>query len=171
MADEYGAEHTDHQEEDSQVTLPRSQIRHLEEQAKKARQLEKEQAFRKAGLDPDAGPAKLLFNQYDDELDPDTIKSHADEFGITATTSEGSTPMNEGPTFSEQEQTMASTRRNLASNATPDDGSGEHPSATARREYEQSVERGASRDDALAGAFSTLASSAAQGDSRVLYRP
>lgn len=71
----------------------REHIKKLEQDAKAAREkaagaerlpeLERELAFRRAGIDPEDPKAKWLVKGYDGELSPDAIKAAAAEAGLT----------------------------------------------------------------------------------------
>lgn len=56
----------------------------LEREAKEAKALKRENAFLKAGINPDDPKAKWLVKGYDGELTPDAIKAAAVEAGVLA---------------------------------------------------------------------------------------
>lgn len=59
-----------------------SRIQELEGQVTEGVSARKELTFRKAGIDIDSGPGKLLAQTYDGDLDPEAVVTYAKEYGI-----------------------------------------------------------------------------------------
>lgn len=163
-------------EDPSRVTLSRDQIRSMERDAKKARLLEKENAFLKAGIDTETPLGALLFQAYDGPLEADAIR---DAWGKVAPApappAEGTPPASEAstPPADADQQAFQEERRRLAAGGTGDDGTSpdRDPRKVAIEDANRLMAEGKSRDEALAEAFSSIAGAAAAGDSRVIWSP
>lgn len=164
MADE---QNENQPQDDEQVTLNRSQIRSMEQDAKDARTLRKEMAFLKAGIDTDKGVGSLAFKSYDGEPTVEAVKAFAEEYGLTGTTE----PAEPVPTEATQgyapgETEATELRRAVSTGAGVDDGS-EHPSEAALRVGNEALKTRTS-EDALVAAIVTKATAAKNGDKRAL---
>lgn len=59
-----------------------AEIKALKQQVETSQTASRELAFVKAGIDTENGVGKLLAKTYDGELDPEAIKTYAQEYGI-----------------------------------------------------------------------------------------
>jgi len=59
-----------------------AEINNLKQQIDQGQGAQRELAFLKAGIDTETGPGKLLAKAYDGDLDPEAIKTYAQEYGI-----------------------------------------------------------------------------------------
>lgn len=157
------AEEENNQEEGQEEYVPRAQHE----------QTQRELAFLKAGVNTDTPMGKYFAQGYDGELDPESIKAEAQQVGLVQGEEEedNSQQTNNNPQLTAEEQNQANSRRNLATGGLPDTGEGEDPYQTARRTHSESIDAGASKDDALAAGIGQILSAAANGDERVMYRP
>lgn len=153
-------------------------LRNLRRKAKKADQLERENAegnaakrelaFLKAGVDTSTPIGQLYMNGYDGELDAEAIKAGYEALGMsTPTASENDEAFEPDEAGSTQE------RQSLASGATGD--TGETPPIPVRgmegraaRAGRDALANGAPREDAIGAMFGTLAGAAAEGDRTVI---
>lgn len=69
-----------------QLEAALARVTQLEQQNADLQSAGRELAFLKAGIDTENGVGKLLAKTYDGELDPESIKSYAQEYGIGSDT-------------------------------------------------------------------------------------
>lgn len=156
------------------VTLSRDQIRSMERDAKAARQAQRELAFVKAGIDTDSDLGRLFSTAYEGELDREAIQAAWAK--IAPAPAPPTDPVTEPPPSASTDPAAAEfeeERRRLAQGGAGDDGTppDRDPRKTAIEAGHKMMAEGHSRDEAMAQAFSDLASAAAAGDGRVIYTP
>lgn len=133
---------------------------------------QRELAFLKAGIDTNSPMAQYFVQGYSGELDPESIKEEATKVGlVSGEEEEEKTTENNNPDLTQEEKDQATNRRNLSTGALPDDNEGESPYAAARRTHKETIDAGASKDDALAAGIGKIFDAALNGDERVMYRP
>lgn len=121
----------------------------------------RELAFLKAGIDTSTGLGKLFAKSFEGDLDPEVIKAEAAELGIISVPDTGNDESDDADGSTEA-------RSNLASGATPDDGSGVHPAQAALAKAKKLQDDGASFERSAGGMVHDLAVAAMNGDRRVL---
>lgn len=171
------------QREDYLVKAPRSQIRTLQDQAKRGRdaetraeRAERELAFMRAGIDLTTERGQFFAQGYDGELTPEAIRAKAQTVGALdaapAPTEENAgeeadqatsdTPLEEG------EGDLSNVRNDLAQGAPADEQAPAEPYQEAERVYENAMAEGAPWRVAVGGAINSLANAAQRGDQRVI---
>lgn len=163
------------QNDGSQITLSREQIRSMERDAKEARAAKRELAFVKAGIDTDTPLGTLFATAYEGPLDKEAI-----ETAWKAVAPAPAAPSEPPPPAAEEEPpppaadaSFEEERRRLAAGSDGDDGTppDRDPRKVAIETGQKLLQDGKSREDAMAEAFSSIAGAAAAGDSRVIWSP
>lgn len=161
---------------DSEITLKRSQIRAMERDAKLTREAterasaaERKLAIIEAGLDMTNPTVAFFARHYDGELTADAVRQAASEAGILVDPVGGSPSGNEGE--GEGPTVDSTNARDLIANGAIGD-TGKPPERPVRitaietaREY---MNQGATREEAGALAFNQLVAAAAKGDKSVI---
>lgn len=168
---------------DEKVSIPKKDLENLRglasegaKAAKRLEALERQQAFRDAGIDVSSKLGQMFVKSYDGELAADKIKEEAKSVGLIkdeeapAETETPTDQTNEQSTAEDSERTQSAERSGLASGAKSDDGSGVDPKQAASNAARAAMEQGASYEDAAAGFVSMLADAALKGDKRVLVK-
>jgi hypothetical protein len=160
------------------VTLNRDQIRAMERDAKRTREVEKENIFLRAAIDIDTPLGKLFYTGYADELNVEKVKESWT--ALTAQVTPAATPPEPQPQLTPEQQAArtaldaqeAQFQAQRAANATgatgEDGGQSVDPRKTAIDEGQKVIAEGGSREDAGAAFFSRMAGAAAAGDKRAM---
>lgn len=161
--------------EDGGGKVPREHVRHLEEKAgkyddvnEKYTQLQRENAFLKAGVDVTSVNGKYLLKGYDGELTTEAIQQEAAAMGLIGEKTE---EVEEDEGASEDEKAFDSAASDASSRSPGDEQPNDHPSIAADKIAEEALKKGATREDALAASVSLIGGAAASGDSRVIWTP
>lgn len=162
--------------EGNETTIP--ELREAAERGKEARQeaeqLRRENAFLKAGIDPESPRAKYFVKGYDGELTAEAIKSEAEAAGIFEAPAKAEAPKEEGP--SRREPTPEEAAMDDLSTAVPSEAAspGEPPAVDELKEgWEKFAERrkaGDRLEDAGSEVISRIIAGAVAGDERFISK-
>lgn len=139
---------------------------------------ERQLAFLKAGIDPEVGVNKLLFDSFQGEPTPDAVKAHAAAYGVTLGSSEPAPPnpsaphAADGTPLTSEELAGHAARQRLtgAGTAVGDMGPGDvDPNQVAKTRFDEQLSKGIPREKAAPAFVGTMLQAAAAGDSRVIY--
>jgi ribosomal protein L12E/L44/L45/RPP1/RPP2 len=166
----------DNQEDEDprQVTLSRDQIRSMERDARQARQLQRENAMLKAGIDTDSDLGTMFVKAYDGDLNPEVIRAAWAKIAPAEKPAEPKPDDGEPPAAErEGDKRFEEERHLLVASGSPDDGRppDRDPRKTAVEAGQKALQEGKSRDEALAETFSALVAAAAAGDERAMWHP
>ena len=132
----------------------------------------RELAFVKAGIDTDSKPAQALLKNYEGDLDVESIKAEAAEWGLVQATSEP-TPETEEPqveTFTEAAAQQAM-REAVSGTPAPDTPKPVGGVDAAFKQFLEDREEGVSQLEATNRAFGAVIKAAAQGDPQAVFDP
>lgn len=142
-------------------------LRDAAERGRKATQeldeMKREMAFLKAGVDTESKAGQLLFKAYDGDLETESIQAEAAELGILKT-EQSPAPVEE------VDQEVGRQRQELVSDSVPPDAQTESPYDIGHRQFQEMVQAGRPKEDAVARFVSTVIEAAGgpNPDSRVL---
>ncbi len=145
----------------------------LREAAERGRKALRENAFLKAGINPDDAKMKYFVKAYDGELDPEAIKAEATEAGLLGAPA----PAAEEPPSDEPPARRAPTDEETQFDAMAEVGAEGAPAATQTEEdllkvgWEKYAERrtnGSRREEASAEVITRIIGGAVNGDKRFL---
>lgn len=158
MSDQSDTATTEDESQDSDLVKNlRAEIKQrdaaLNEEREKRTTIERQQAFRDAGVDPKAGPGKLLFEAYDGPAEVDAVKAKAEEYGLDLS---APTPQGEGGTqeekYTDQERAAQQLIDEAAQGGSPD-RLPEDPAQAAHEAFDRELATTGSRDKAMAKSF------------------
>jgi hypothetical protein len=167
-------------EEDGEVArLGRNDLKSLRQAAKdgrKAKALERELAFTKAGIDTDSALGQIFMRGYDGELDPGVISEAAAGMGITGqkdpdpTDSEPSATDSEPPDteLDDSERQALASRRSASTQGEFHPEPDKNPYDEATRIHDEAIAAGAKREDAMMAAFAHVTAEAISGNEKVI---
>lgn len=146
----------------------------LRKAAERGRQLEKENAFLRHGIHTEAGVGKMFFESYKGDLDGDSIRAAADEYGIAdqlfGRTEEPEQSRQEQPVQQNTDQPPIDDPRQAIAQGgfVPADGGGPDPASPEAgwQEFNDMRANGASYDDAMNAVIGRAFARAQQENSR-----
>lgn len=170
MSDTSTHEQTEQTEDESPgIRALREQNRKLEDEAKLGRQLARENAFLKAGVNTDSALGKMFATAYDGELDPEAIKVAAAEISPDLIGGAAPTP----PPAPSAEPTETQERTSFANDGTVPahtiDERGEDPRLAGHKQYHELIAAGEAPENAASAISQRLINAAAQGDRRAKW--
>lgn len=126
----------------------------INEEREQRQRLERQTAFRDAGVDPTKGPGKLLYEAYDGEADAEAVKAKAKEYGLdlSTPTQQGQEQEDEVQDFTEQERTAMEQMDQAAQGGSPDRLPTD-PSQAAHEAFDREMATSGSRKEAMAKSF------------------
>lgn len=134
-----------------------------------AARLRKENAFLRAGVDPDSEKGQILFDALGEDPSVEEVKAKGELIGAFATAGESTTESKPGGEEREPgEEQQARERAALAGHGFEPPPQ-EDPYALAGKAAQAERDQGRSAEDAVAAGFVALAKAAQDGDTRVLY--
>jgi len=160
------------------VRVPRAVIRDLEDRARGAagaQAMQRELSFIKAGVDVESRAGQLLLRAYDGDLTTEAIRAYAAEIPgamreepRSPEGADGSQSRRDGPT--EEELALSRQRSELANGASGDIPPEVDVKETAKRVALESMQKGATEEEAVGHFVATMADAAMRGDRRVLVQ-
>lgn len=146
---------TDESQDSELVRKLREEIKQrdaaLNEERQQRTTLERQQAFRDAGVDPSSGPGKLLFENFDGEATAEAVKNKASEYGLdlSAPSRQGQAEQQSVP---DDERAAMQQMDRAASGNTPE-ALPESPSQAAHEAFDREMATSGSRREAMAKSF------------------
>src|SRR6478609_7571031 len=154
-------------ESEDNVKGLRAAAKRSRENADRAKRLEREVAFMKAGIDTEAGTGKLLFQTYDGELTREAVLEYAKDYGIDpAAPAPEQTSNEEANTVSDPDaQALGQAQQNIGGDTVdPAQPSDRDPKDASWQAYQDVVQRGGMEEDGQKAYFTKLFGAAAEGD-------
>lgn len=158
--------------------VPRSHIRDLEEKADKVPDLQeqledqqRENAFLKAGIDPEDPKAKYFVAGYDGELETEAIQAEAETIGLVGDGQPETTDEDAASEPTEDERRAHEVAAEAAHDAPGDEPADEHPHVRAEQAAKDVLQNGGSRESSIAAGVHEIFDAATDGDSRVYVNP
>lgn len=154
----------------------REHVKRLEDKAKAADQLQRENAFLKAGVNLESKAGQLLFKAYDGELDIDALRNEAKELNALMAPATPAAPPEAPkapePTITPDELASTEMRDGIQHGEASADPKGKDTKTEALANSERILQEGGSRDDAVASYFADVAIAGyKEKDTSVIYRP
>lgn len=142
---------------------------------KRAKQLERENAVLKAGIDTTTPVGAMFLDAYKGDLTTEKIREEAaavgawkDPAAVEAEAPPEPTPAPTTPAPTDDQRAFTTERQALATGSAADTGIDEDPYVKAERVNKGVLERGGTREDALAMGIHEVLTAGAAGDQRVI---
>lgn len=139
----------------------------LAEERDQRTKLERQQAFRDAGVNPTKGPGKLLFEAYDGEADAEQVKAKAKEYGLdlSAPDPDRGEEQEDKASYTEQER-AAMEQMDQAGQGDSPASLPTDPAQAAHEAFDREMATSGSRKEAMAKSFNARMVSALEAQKK-----